>query len=130
MPYDPNPVTPRERSDAFFQVWVGLALSFALVGTTAFSSSLQLRGAAGWLVGLQLLIFAVSPRFDSYFRALRGFGTVVAVAILALWLAVNGLLQNFDGSAEFVNDPWLLAGLAAVGFHAGFLFAHLRGTSA
>ena len=91
MAYDPNAPTERERSNHYFMVWIGLAASLAAVASTLLAFPDSLRGLAALIVGAELLIFAVSTRFDSYFRQLRDFGAVVVLAIAALKVRLVGL---------------------------------------
>ena len=143
MPYDPYSPSEQERANAYFLVWLGLAISLLAVAATLLSDSASQRGLLGVLIGTELVIVAASPRFDSYFRELRDFGAVVALSVLALWLAATGFVQIFASThlggdmasareavvalPQFARDPWLVASLVAVAFHAGFLFAYLRG---
>jgi len=128
MPYNPNAPTERERSNVYFAVWIGTAASLAAVAATIFPLSDRLRGFPAEFVGMELLIIALSPRFDSYFRQLRDYGAVAALAVIALWLAANGVVRVMEFSPPaLMTDGWFVATLAALAFHAGFLFAYVRG---
>ena len=148
MVYDPLAPTGRERIAAYFVTWLGLAASLLVTVCTLWPLSDGLRGLAAGVVGFEMMVFVFGRRFDSYFRQLRDFGAVTGLAVVALWLAATGLAQvgqvaHAMGFAlgshgptaptagftlpGWLSDPWLITGLAAVGFHAGFLFAHFRG---
>ena len=147
MPYDPNPPTERERANAYFTVWIGLAASLVATAAAMLPLPDRLGGFGAMVAGLWMLVCVFSRRFDSYFRELRDVGAVVALTVVALWLAVNGTAHviggvyaagfalgsdGADSAARFVlpgwiADPWLVAALAALGFHGGFLIAQFRG---
>lgn len=149
MTYDPNRMDQKGREAAYGQVWVTAGLSVVMLASNFAPLGAQVEGFCGLIVGAWFLTFAFYNRFDDYFMGLVKVGAIWSLALLGLWMAVQGLVSVFEGfyglgytaagaqlppdDATFplpdkFNSAWLLASACAAAFFAGFLYTHHRGS--
>lgn len=147
MSYDPSAPTAQERAGSYVVVWIAAIASLGMLALRLLDISGHPWGLACMLFGLPMLAILHDKRHDDYFRSLRDFGLRFAMAVVSLWVGVQGLLfvlgaarsagyATAGGPAAaasrfalppLFDDAGLLASLAAVGFSTGFLFAYWRG---
>lgn len=149
MPYDPNALSEKQRSNAYFNIWIGLVASIVMVLSNVFAFGAKPEGFAALIVGLHLLIYAIYNRFDEHFRSLVAVGFAWSVSVVGLWLSAQGLLMILEAGyglgrtaagapampgdfsyrlPDWFNRAYLLAALASLAFHLGFLKAHRWGS--
>ncbi len=147
MPYDPTAPTENERSIVFAAVWVGGAANAVLLAGHTFTLPQAVTTAALAVTGALVFVTVLTGRQDDYFNALRnrglrwGMGAVAlylfAAAILSLTsvsysfgyaAAVNEMPDIAPGSGGLPFDGLLLAIVAALAYHLGFITAMFRGT--
>lgn len=129
MPYEPNQISPANRSRAFTVIWIGAA-AFAIVAFwTAFAPD---REPAGLLFGAAIsapLAAAIPTRADDYLKslfhfALRWVGGGVTLYAFVAWIA-RFMIDSPDFRSVLLDGYF--AALVLIGcFYLGYAVAWLR----
>ncbi|MGB3739552.1 MAG: hypothetical protein WA948_09380 [Pontixanthobacter sp.] len=149
MPYDPQAPSECERSYMYYFLYVGLAVSAILAIGTLTGLPSVVAAFCFIVAGLLAPVFLLANRFDDYFTAMVRTGCVWAMAVVAAWAAIVGLLNigsmaniagemavvGYDpaspyafGIPAFMNEASTLAIFALLAFHQGAVFHHVIGT--
>ncbi|WP_435417643.1 hypothetical protein WAB17_12335 [Parerythrobacter aurantius] len=140
MPYDPNPKVDKASLDAQQRVrvyWMtlvsGAANVLALVLHLQSIDDFALRGPLVGAVAGAIILAGIRGNTDGYYQQLVNIGvrwTMIAlgIAVLVLWAHRETSLVGrlLPGIERLAADPYLLALLLGVIFHAGYAFAYVR----
>lgn len=147
MPYKTGPSTGGATDLAFSSAWIGLAANLALLASYLMGAPALVTSVALPIVAASILIVIFSGPLDEHFCALRDAGLKWGMAVIALYLFASAMLVVGSGAhslgavaaggsaldpattaSGIPADGFLVAILAALGFHLGFAIARLRGT--
>lgn len=146
MSYDPTAPTEGERSNAYFQIWVGAIGSATLLFAHIVDVPRAIATVAALAVAISFVVAILSPRNDDYFRHLVQIASQTAMAIIALWFCFAAVIEIGNGgnllgqlAAGVKPSPmalskvehWIRAEavilIAAMAFHIRFLIARYIG---
>lgn len=147
MSFDPTAPTDEERSNIFVSVWFGLAANAILLVSYVLDFGQGITVPTLAVTGAMIFVTLFTNRYDDYYNALRDNGLRWGMGVIALYLfagaimsfaAGGNIIGYWAGSGElpdlgrgspgFMADGFLLAIVAGLAYHLGFVVARLRGT--